>query len=616
MHFIKTFWFLILIGIYCSACSQVSQIPISTTRIGFSVTKTNETVPEVAKISIHTIQGVGHISPWQGRKVENVSGIVTAKKTDGFYMQEPNPDSNPDTSEGILVVTGFVPGVLPGDEVAVTGVVAEWVPGSGYTGNLSITILNATNFRVITSGNLLPTAIIIGKGGRIPPSEIIEKNGMHIFDPQSEGIDFYESMESMLIQVNDARVVGPSTTYKEIAVVADNGENATGLSSRGALTVTNSDWNPERIILDDVFRTLPSVTIGDRFTQPVVGILDYSFGNYKIQPIERLKFSAGGLLPESVRRQTAGELAVVTYNIDNFSAIADPTRVNKLGRQIAENLQSPDLICLEEVEDNNGIYDNRTVDASKTVISLLDSISAAGGAKYTYVDIAPENNRDGGETGGNIRVGFLYRTDRGLNFISRKGGTATSPTTLIGSGSETSLSFSPGRIDPQNPVFIDSRKPLVGEFQFQGEKIFIIGLHLNSKAGDSPLMGTVQPPSQMSQLQRIEQVQVISKFVGDLLRGDPNGKIIVLGDFNDFQFSQSLEVLHASGLEDLIKRLRLNEQYSYNFDGNAQVLDHIMLSSALSPFVVDFQPVHINSEFPAVGRVSDHDPLMVHIKIR
>jgi len=55
-------------------------------------------------LAIHDIQGAGHTSPVNGQPVVT-SGIVTAIDSNGYYIQDPNPDSNDATSEGIFVFT-------------------------------------------------------------------------------------------------------------------------------------------------------------------------------------------------------------------------------------------------------------------------------------------------------------------------------------------------------------------------------------------------------------------------------------------------------------------------------------------------------------------------------
>jgi predicted extracellular nuclease len=160
-----------------------------------------------------------------------------------------------------------------------------------------------------------------------------------------------------------------------------------------------------------------------------------------------------------------------------------------------------------------------------------------------------------------------------------------------------------------NTAFQNSRKPLVGEFRFRGETLFIIANHFNSKGGDQPLFGRFQPPTRSSEIQRHQQAQIVNDFVDSILALDPNANIIVLGDINDFQFSETLDILKGGVLNNLIDTLPIEEQYTYVFEGNSQALDHILVSDNLfrTPFLYDV--VHVNAEF--ADQVSDHDPQVV-----
>ena len=126
-------------------------------------------------ISIHDIQGAGHTSPYEGKAVTKVAGIVTAKAgSNAFYMQEENPDDNIATSEGIYVYKSGGAGVNVGDKVEVDGQVKEWRE-DGYSDakDLLTTQITASNVTVASSGSTLPKAIVIGED-RTPPTEIVE----------------------------------------------------------------------------------------------------------------------------------------------------------------------------------------------------------------------------------------------------------------------------------------------------------------------------------------------------------------------------------------------------------------------------------------------------------
>jgi uncharacterized repeat protein (TIGR01451 family) len=561
------------------------------------------------ELAIHRIQGASHVSPLVDREVEGVRGIVTAKRYDGFYMQDPNPDGDIATSEAIFVHTGGAPPVNVGDGVSVTGTILEYGSGSG----LSVTrIGNSPNVTIQSNGNVLPTATIIGTSGRIPPDVVIDDDTMAEFDPTIDGIDFYESLEGMLVQINDAVAVGP-TWSGQIPVVGDGGANATFLSPRGGIVIQQNDYNPERIIIDDtIVSAEPTVNTGASFAGPITGVIDYSSSNFKLLNTAPLPAAAGGVISETTTAPTAIQLRVASFNVYNLDPGDSAARFAGLAGQIANNLKSPDIIALEEIQDNSGPTDDGTVDANVTYNTLIAAIRAAGGPIYEFRDISPQDGKDGGQSGGNIRVGFLFRPDR-VSFIDRPGGDATTAVAVTMGATGPELSVSPGRIEPTNQAFTDGRKSLAGEFSFNGRKLFVVANHFKSKLGDDPLFGRNQPPAFPTEVQRKQQAQVVNTFVDDILALDPNANVIVLGDMNDFQFSESIsDTLAADALTNLMHTLPITEQYTYVYEGNAQVLDHILVSENLyENSLVDFDVVHVNAEFASSSlRPSDHDPVV------
>ena len=188
-------------------------------------------------------------------------------------MQDPNPDADPATSEGIFVFTSSAPTALVGDSVRVNGRVQEFRPGGSATGNLTTTELSTPTVTVLSSGNPLPAPVVIGNGGRVPPDMVIEDDASGsvetsgVFDPAQDGLDFYESLEGMRVQLNDAVAVGPTaTSFGETPVVGDNGANASVRTYRGGLLLRPDDGNPERVTLDDLLTPLPNVNVGDHYS--------------------------------------------------------------------------------------------------------------------------------------------------------------------------------------------------------------------------------------------------------------------------------------------------------------------------------------------------------------
>jgi predicted extracellular nuclease len=350
------------------------------------------------------------------------------------------------------------------------------------------------------------------------------------------------------------------------------------------------------------------MNVGDHYTSPVVGVLDYDFGNFFLEVTQTPTAVHDGVTPESTTPQGANELAVATFNVENLDPGDGAAKFDRLAHVVVDNLRSPDLIGVEEVLDDDVATDSGTVDATVTLDTLVAAIEAAGGPHYSYRLVNPENDRDGGEPGGNIRVAFLFRTDRGLSFVDAPGATATTPNAVTASGD---LQYSPGRIDPTNAAWTDSRKPLAGEFVFRGRKLFVIANHFNSKGGDDPLMGRRQPPRFPSETQRHQQATVVRDFVRQILAANPGGDVVVLGDLNDFQFSETLAILKAAPLHDLIETLPANERYSYDFEGNSETLDHVLVSDALFARPIEHDVVHVNAEF--ADQASDHDPQVSRI---
>lgn len=606
---------------------------------GPTSTPTSTSTPGVA-VRIHDIQGAAHLSPLQGQTVSNVPGIVTSiyyttssgvTSPRGFYMQDPSPDGDDSTSEGLLIFTNSVPTVAIGDSVVVNGTVSEFRPGgSGGTANLTITELTSPTVTILTSGNALPAPVIIGVGGRTPPTMVIEDDASGdvensgTFDPANDGIDFYESMEGMRVQVNNAVVVGPTSGFGETAVLPDNGAGASVRTARGGILIRPNDFNPERIVLDDeIFLGLPiampSMNVMDTISS-AVGILDYSFGDFKLQLTSAITPVSGGLTPEVTSLGASAALRVATFNVENLTPQDPPSKYAALGSQIVNNLLAPDVIVIEEIQDNNGTTNDGTVDASNTWNALINAVVTAGGPTYQYRQIDPVNGQDGGAGGGNIRQGFLFNPAR-VTFVDRAGGTSTTPNAVVCTAGEAQLQYSPGRIDPANTAWSSSRKPLAGEFLFNGQRLIIIGNHFNSKGGDSPLFGHIQPPILSSEAQRVNQAIVVHDFVSQALTCEPNANVVVLGDLNDFEFSLPIQTLRGALLDNMIETLPANERYSYVYTGNSQVLDQILVShhltTAASP---EYDVVHINAEFfdnalPGSVRTSDHEPSVVALNL-
>lgn len=566
---------------------------------------------EKENVRIHDIQGAGHYSKYDGFTVNNVEGIATyVVDSNNFYMQDQHGDGNVKTAEGILVYKK-AHGITAGDLVKVSGTVKEFYL-EGYAEkaqtDLPVTELNASGIVKVSGGNQLPAPVILGKD-RIPPTEIIDNDGLKEFNPEEDGVDFYESLEGMQVQVDNAKVVAPQK-YGEVIVIPGTMEANT---SAGGMRISKTDFNPERITIDMNDERFIA-KMGDQFEGSIIGVMSYGYSNYKVlTKKETLPTLKEGPNTREITDIVPFEdkLTVASYNVENFSPKVDPDKVTKLAQAIVTNLKRPDIIGLTEVQDSDGPTDSGTTDASESAALLIEAIKSLGGPAYTYTDIAPEDKVDGGQPGGNIRVGFLYNEER-VKLMEGTKGTADQAVDF----EDGKLTLNPGRIDPTDPAFEDSRKPLAAQFEFQGESVIVVANHFNSKGGDQPLFGKNQPPVLKSEVQRMEIAKIVNGFVKDIKAEDPDANVILLGDFNDFEFSNPLNVLKGDELVNMVEKVPADERYSYTYQGNAQVLDHILVTKNMeATTVVDM--VHINSGFMEEhGRASDHDPLLIQTQLK
>ncbi|MFI2779535.1 endonuclease/exonuclease/phosphatase family protein [Streptomyces sp. ALB3] len=572
---------------------------------------------EPGTVRVHDIQGTTRLSPLAGQAVTGVPGVVTGVRTTGsrgFWIQDTAPDDDARTSEGVFVYTGSTaPAVAVGDSVLVSGKVAEYYPA---TGAQSLTQITAPLTTVLSSGNALPDAVVLDASS-VPDAYVPTAGGGSVealtLAPATYALDLYEALEGARVTMADTRVTGATTAYDEVWVTVKPRENPTRRG--GTLYASYEDQNTGRlkVMSLDASRPVPAADVGDVLAGSTTGVVDYaSYGGYNVQATELGTLKDNGLRREVTRKQKRKELAVATYNVENLDAADEQAKFDTLAEGVAVSLASPDIVSLEEIQDDNGAVNDGTVGSEATLRRFTDAIVAAGGPRYAWRYVAPQDGRDGGEPGGNIRNVFLFDPDR-VDFVDRPGGDATTAVQAVKTKKGAALSVSPGRINPASTAWDSSRKPLVGEFRFRGEPVFVIANHFASKGGDQSLHGRYQEPARSSETQRVRQATEVNTFVTSLLKADRSARVVTLGDLNDFAFSPTMKALTSGKvLRPLITTLPAGEQYSYVFDGNSQTLDHILTSPAVRRF--DYDVVHINAEF--ADQASDHDPQIVRIDVK
>lgn len=588
-----------------------------------------ETTPP--DIPISAIQGRTHLSPLEGREVRS-TGIVTVVAGRELYLQDPEGDGDPETSDAVRVrFNGEA--LAAGDEVRVTGVVTESVPGGPGTANLSVTTIEAAAVQLLRRNRPLPRPVVLGRQGRLPPvRHVISPEELPVnlrvpaevrqnrFDPETDALDFFESLEGMRVTVRRPVAVSATQTFSrtqsELVTLPDRGKGvAASRRTRmgGILLQSGPDnlggQNPERvqIHLDAALfpGRVPLVRVGDTLGD-VTGVVRYNFGNYEVAATVEFEAWPGGSAPGTTSLiGTPDAVTVASYNVLNLSGTAsDSAQRRLLAAQIAGPLGSPDIVALQEIQDDSGEADDGTTSARGTLDALATAIAAAGGPGYAFFEVAPADGRPGGAPGGNIRNAFLYHGGR-VRLLSYR---SLTPAILAAAGARDTLAFQ------------GSRDPLEGVFEFRGRRLTVVGNHLTSRFGSTPVFGAIQPFLQAGESERAAQVRALHDYAAHLLAADPDARLTVLGDMNTFEFSHALaELLPGSPpvLHPLMSLVPPEERYSYNYEGNSQALDHVFVSRALLPGA-ELKVLHLNADFPALPErtASDHDPLVARFPDR
>ncbi len=586
-----------------------------------ATTAQGATADPAAAPTIQDLHGSTFLSPFNGQDVAGVTGVVTAVSTTGsdrgFWFQDPNPNPNLVASSGMFVFNGSkTPAVQVGDAVAVSGEVADFHPDAPASSSLDLafTEIEHATWTVASSDNAVPAPVVITPDS-VPTKMAQDVGGGDveslILQPKKFAIDFYKSHESELMEVDNARVIGPTDSFGELYVTTKPTVDKTPRGGMIFPDYNDRDTGRLEIVTVPGGPAAPVANVGDKLTGKTVGPLAYSeFGGYEIEASTVGTLVSGGIQPVVAKAQTAKQLAIATYNVENLAATDPASKFAALGKGVVTNLASPDIVAVEEVQDNDGETDDGVVVADQTLTKLTDAIVAAGGPRYQWREIDPVNDADGGAPGGNIRQVFLFNPAR-VSFVDIPGGDSTTPVSVVNDHGVPQLSASPGRIDPNNlPAWQFSRKPLAAEFLFQGQFVFVVANHFVAKLGDQPDEGRFQPPARSSESQRDLQSQEVSNFVRSIQKVDATANVVVVGDLNDYQFSQTAKFLTAkNSLTDLIDTLPANQQYTYDFDGQSEVLDHILVDPTITKF--QYQVVHINAEF--ANQTSDHDPQVVRL---
>ncbi|WP_413672062.1 ExeM/NucH family extracellular endonuclease [Massilia cellulosiltytica] len=573
-------------------------------------------------VKIPQIQGSGLASPYVNT-VQTTSGVVTKKLGSGFYIQDPQGDGDPDTSDAIFVFgASTAAAVNEGDLVRVTGTVTEFTPNGAKRSYTELKDVSAAT--VLGSGNTIqPVNIDL-------PTELSHYEGMLVrfTNPLTVNGNSYLGDRGELVLANGRRET-PTNRYRA------------GTLDANALIAANAQ---NMVVLDDGIFTVPphipylaadkTVRAGDTVTD-LVGVLDFGAiggggGWYKLQPTETPVFSRTNAR-EDAPTVVAGNVRVASANVLNFfTTFTDgtdawgrtgqgctigssaPSRSNCRGAdKLAEfnrqrdkivnelKAMNADAVGLMEIQNNGDI----------TVSYLVDALNQAIGAPtptYAYVAKPAATGTDA------IRVAMIYK-----------------PAVLTPVG---------GALSDGDAV--NNRPPMAQTFKVNanGAKFSLIVNHLKSKgscggagAGDTD-SGDGQGCWTATRV--LQAKRLFTYFIPTVVAaaGDPD--VLAVGDFNAYGHEDPIAYLTDNGMVNELERfVRPNgAPYSYVFDGQSGYLDHALASSALDPQVAGVTEWHNNADEPdAIDynlgdtaddpyvnnpfRASDHDPVVVSLNL-
>ncbi|KAK0213662.1 Endonuclease/exonuclease/phosphatase [Armillaria fumosa] len=598
-------------------------------------------MPVVEPTSVTDIRGIAFRSPLAGKTVSGITGVVTAKTSSGFFLSgEPVNDTR--VSNGIYVFgSSAVKQVDVGDSVSLSGKVAEYRSESNYFylteigSPSSIKVLssnNDVNPVVIGVDRIPPTQYLssldVGEDGwlSVPNNQSLVSTTNSTLQPDVYGMDFWQSLDGQLVQINSPVAINFENSYGEFWVYGD--WKVTGLNGRGGLTITFGpdgipDANPEVVIIGSPTDGTknPTVAVGVKLSD-IVGVVTYQFGFYYVLPLTAPTIIATpdyDVPPTTISSET--DSCVITfgdYNVENMAPTS--AHLPTVAKQISDHLLIPDILFLQEIQDNSGPTNDGVIDANLTLSTLASAIANASGLTYRFIDINPEDGKDGGQPGGNIRQAYLYNADK-LELVSGMpaGTSLESLEVFADSNGLPTLSLNPGRIDPTNEAWEDSRKPLVAEWETSsGAKLFTINVHFASKGGSTSTQGDPRPPVNSPIEQRTNQVGVTSSFIKSILDIDDSANIVIAGDFNEYVQTRSVFASLQELLEDIDEAAGIAdvERYTYVYDQNTEQLDHVFISSAIVKRGLEAEHIHVNNWSPSYDdRTSDHDPTVGKIRL-
>ena len=512
--------------------------------------------------AIRELQGESLHSPFAGQQV-TTTGVVTGTVRRGFFLQTPDKAWDQKGSDGIFVYSREWK-ATKGSRLVVTGKCVDYIKHDTAKPVTQLRLESATVKSTDAQG-IEPIVL---------SQDFLPKNN-------SELASLLNSLEGMLVAIEAGQTfVAPSNNFGDYVVALDSPsrDQSAPRTVDGGLIGDHANelrWLPGFRMTN--YNHALRVNVGAKLLSRVEGPLNYRVDAYQMSVSEPFEIDQHFIeLTKSSLAPSAGSLTVMTLNCFNLDPnVEAPVRVQNprqdvdddwgegrfhtLAQAIVLQANLPDVVALQEIQDNDGAELSSVVDAAETYRLLILTVKQLSGVEYSWVDINPELGADGGQPGGNIRNGFLYN-----------------PNTV--SVDDASLHV----IGKGNWAFDDSRKPLVCDFieKESGERLTVINVHLASKRHQESIFAPVDPGLDGKLGVRIEQAHLIHREAQKILKR--GNEYYVTGDFNDSEYSRTLEALCADDAVNLVMHLPDTERYDYNHRGKLQVLMHGVVSGALA----------------------------------
>jgi uncharacterized protein len=504
--------------------------------------------------AVHVIQGTGLYSPMAGQIVR-VRGVVTGKTRQGFFLQDPDRPEHAQGSSAIFVSAqaAQIAGMkLFGALVEAEGTVLDFV--------------RSDNDRPSTQLVLEWVSVIAGPD-EAPELPIFWLDASALPKAADQLATLLNAYEFMRAGVRAGAIFSaPSNPFGDYVVLPKGIDAPRSKYGSALLDPANPErWYPGfRITRMDL---APKVDVGDRLTSDVYGPLNYRVGSFQILATNSISVERRGIkVKAQASKMAAGFTSILTLNafnldphIEDRAMVEDPRmdvdddvgdgRFEALARVIVQDAHAPALVALQEIQDNDGAEITDHACARSTFETLIEDVIVLGGPRYHWIDLPPAPGADGGQPGGNIRNGYLYDPIR-----------------------VRLLDDSLVRIGENSAAFEGSRKAIKAEFGIlaNGKTLALINVHLASKRHQNSIFAPLNPGVDPREAQRIEQCEIIRTELQAL-----NARGIdyyVTGDFNDFEFSRSVQALLGTESVNLVMQVPADERFDYNHRGKLHTL--------------------------------------------